>query len=366
MVDNVTQLVKHHFGEGEASHRKILTADDVSQDERGICDLIRADCLRAALNLTRRLLTPYGQKVTPHSVQLWFTRLSLLVKLSAYQIAEAEGAAWWHPDRPDLYYQFYPKLYGARPGTMLPFQMRLLLATLPAYIKRYPKALDRLYSILAVVRRILKNLDSGKKRELSKRVWTSRDARVSHSIVNVALMAKDYPLAVETLRGLIESNDSPNQKRALESALGRVLLQVGDVHSAERCFEASRALRGGGRPDVRELVDRGLALVANNNFRDAYDAFKKASTLDPYNIMVFNNMAVCLLYLGQLKNALTLLTTFIHNEPARTLTEPLLINVCTLFELESSRSDQNKQSLLRQVAKYKGDAINVACLKLLV
>jgi tetratricopeptide (TPR) repeat protein len=394
MTDNVTQLVRQLCGEAEAESRKVLTVNDVSQDERGLRELMQNECYRAAVNLTSRLLEMYGQGVkkqgqpskhTTHSVQFWFTRLALLVKLEAYQTAEAEASVWWDLDKPDLYYQFYPELYGGKPGTIVPFQMRLLIATLPAYLKKFPLALERLYSILAIVRRILKNLSEGKsedgsllelsskERELSRRLWLGREARTLHSIINVALLSKDFTLAIEVLQGLIKSNSSVNQKRALTSALGRVFLQLGDVTNAKKCFEKCRGLKrsetgtlGSSKPDLRELIDRGLLAVANNNFADAYELFHKASLLNPTNIPVVNNKAVCLLYMGQLKNALQLLTSTIQSNPTLALSEALLLNVCTLFELESSRCDQNELQLLKQVAKYKGDSINVACLKLSV
>ncbi|XP_073987044.1 trafficking protein particle complex subunit 12 [Rhodnius prolixus] len=391
MVDGVTQLVKQLFGEAEASHRRVLTANDVSQDERGLRELIQADCFRAAVNLTGRLLTIFGQGLgrqgqptrhSPHSVQLWFTRFCLLVKLGAFQIVESEASVWWDLDKPDLYYQFYPELYGGKLGTMVPFQMRLLLATLPAYLKKCSVALERLYSVLATVHKILHNLESGKSedgslielsardRDLSKQVWSSREARVQHAIINVALMSKNYILAIEIFQKLIENNPSSNQKRALHSALGRVFLQMGDIINAEKCFFKAKQLKrtktgtlSSNTADIRELVDRGLVLVAQNKFDDAYEHFQKASLLEPTNVMVLNNMAVCLLYTGKLKEALNLLSSTVHSHPTLALQEPVLLNICTLFELGSSHMAQ-KEDLLRQVAKYRGDSFNVSCLKL--
>lgn len=78
-------------------------------------------------------------------------------------------------------------------------------------------------------------------------------------------------------------------KYTLLSALGRLHLQLGDIAGAEVCFNEARELREG-PPGIRELVDKGLLAVAQNCFDEAYTAFQQASTLEPSNIMVINNL----------------------------------------------------------------------------
>ncbi|KAJ9587885.1 hypothetical protein L9F63_018666, partial [Diploptera punctata] len=353
-----------------------------------------AGCFRAAINLTGRLLTIYGQgagraghpsKHTVHSIQLWFTRLALHVKLRSFSLAEVESEPFGDLDRPDLYFQFYPELYGGRMGSLVPFAFRLLVAELPQYLTKHQEALNRLHTLLATVRKIIRNLENGlcedgspaelsaADRSESKKLWTSREARVLHSIVNCALYQKDYSLAVEVLELLLNSRDWGNHhKRALQSALGRVYLQLGDVTAAEKNFSIARDLKhqqttqsgSSVASDLRDLIDRGLMAVAQNAFQEAYDCFQKASALDPANIMLLNNMGVCLLYLGRLKDALNLLEGAVNNNPIQGLHESLLLNVCTLYELESSYSNQKKLDMLRLLSQYKGDGVCVACLKL--
>lgn len=81
-------------------------------------------------------------------------------------------------------------------------------------------------------------------------------------------------------------------------------------------------------------------------------------------LQIKNNMAVCLLYYGKQKEAVTLLEAVITSNPTAGLHENLLLNLCTLYELESSSSLENKYKMLRMVAKYKGDAVSLHCLKL--
>lgn len=107
------------LGETEANQRKILIADDVTQDERGIRKLIELGCYRSAVNLTSRCLSIYGQgygrcgqptKHTPHSLQLWFTRFALLLKLGEFDLCQREAEAFGTLNRPDVYYDVRKKL----------------------------------------------------------------------------------------------------------------------------------------------------------------------------------------------------------------------------------------------------------------
>lgn len=77
-----------------------------------------------------------------------------------------------------------------------------------------------------------------------------------------------------------------------------------------------------------------------------------------------NNAAVCLLYLGRLKESLSQLEGLVQQDPALYLHESVLFNLTTMYELESSRSTQKKQALLEAVACREGDSFNTQCLKL--
>ncbi|KAI4469045.1 d-alanyl-d-alanine carboxypeptidase [Holotrichia oblita] len=372
--DSIGDAVTTYIGEAEATQRRVLSAGDVTQDERGLRELVQNGAYRSAINLTARLLTIYGQglgraghpsKHSPHSLQLWFTRIALLVKAKEYQVAQAEAEPFGQLDKPDLFYQFYPEMYGGRPGSIASFSFRLLLAELPMHCGKPKESLTKLFSILATVKQMIRNLKDGvcedgnpmeisdSDRSDSVRLWTGRETRIMHSIVNCALSLKDYVLAMDMLGQLCERDGAP--RHMLLSALGRLHLQLGDISGAEVCFNEASEVRGT-PPDLRELVDRGLLAMAQSQFGEAYTYFQQASHLEPSNVMILNNMGVCLLYGGQLKEAIAALESAINLNPVHGLQESLLLNLCTLYDMESSKGRRKKFALLRQLSKYQADA----------
>ncbi|XP_020288633.1 trafficking protein particle complex subunit 12 [Pseudomyrmex gracilis] len=386
MPDLIKNASIHFLGEDENIHRNVLTASDVTQDERGLRNLIQASCYRAAVNLSGRLLAIYAQgygkinqpsKHTPHSLQLWYTRLSLLAKLRQIDVLENESKPFGNLDKPDMYFTFYPELYGTRPGSMASFAFRLLLAEIPSYYSKPKQALDNLYKLLATVNQIIANFQMGlsgdgthtrisesDQRDAVK-LWTARKYRILISIVNCAIGMRNYILAIEILEDMCKLPDwTTEQIGILRSAIGRVHLFLGDVTAAEKFLV--RDIKEEKMPSVRELVDSGLMAVAQNAFQDAYNCFQSASAIDPSNVMLINNMAVCLLYTGQLKAAVWLFESTVNRNPLKSLQEPILLNMCTSYELHTTHCKQPKLHLLRQLNRYKGDAVDIQCLKLAI
>ncbi|XP_036326771.1 trafficking protein particle complex subunit 12 [Rhagoletis pomonella] len=377
LSDLIAEAVHKHLGEAELAQRKILGVDNVTQDERGLRTLISAGCYRSAVNLTGRLLTIYGQgygragqpaKHSPHSLQLWFTRLALLAKLGEFELLQAEAEPFDQLNRPDVYYEFYPEMYNGKTGSIACFSFRLLLAELPIYMGNPHLGLDRL-SELYVISNEIKKYFAGREPKDAEQFWWRREIRVLHSIVNCALIMKKFNLIDDIIRGMIlESADlSKEERRALYSAWGRIYLQIGDIFGAEQKFAEARRMREiNSTPDLRDLVDKGLITVAENDFRGAYAIFQKALHLESGNTMILNNMGVCLLYEGKLKDAIKLFEHAINLNPQKSLNESLLVNLSTLYELESNNSKHRKLNLLRLINKYKPD-LNISlevCLKL--
>ncbi|XP_056151745.1 trafficking protein particle complex subunit 12 [Lampris incognitus] len=385
--DAVKDLMVRFLGEQAAMKRQVLTADSVEQSFVGLKQLISSKNWRAAVDLTGRLLTAHGQGYgksglptshTTDSLQLWFVRLALLTKLTLFPSAEAEMEPFGNLDQPDLYYEYYPIAYPGRRGSMVPFSMRLLHAELPQYLSKPQEALDRLHNLKTVCHAILANLEQGlaedgsmitltqENREASLTLWRSRLSRVMYSMANCLLLMKDYILAVETYHSITQYE--PQQSVQLLSGIGRIFLQIGDIKTAERYFQDVEKIcqAKGNQPShtAHVWMNRAFVYLSQNNYAEAHGSFSEVLKIDPKNPVANNNAAVCLLYLGRLKESLGQLEGLVQQDPALYLHESVLFNLTTMYELESSRSTQKKQALLEAVACREGDSFNTQCLKL--
>jgi len=245
--DPVRDLVAKYQGENEASKRHSLAADSVTTDVRGLQQLISSGNYRAALNLTAQLLTMYGQgkgkagqlsKHSQSSLQIWLTRLSLLVKLKLFTIAETEAEPFGDLEKPDLFLQYYPEMYGGRQGSLAPWRMRLLLAQIPGFCGKCTESVDRLFRLLARVRKMIWNLKSGlavdgsvildseKNNDTQEALecWSEHERQVLYALVNCCLTGKDYESAVKCL-DILKKVEKEEREASLFSAYGRLYLQ---------------------------------------------------------------------------------------------------------------------------------------------
>ncbi|XP_058538400.1 trafficking protein particle complex subunit 12 isoform X1 [Neofelis nebulosa] len=384
--DAVKDLMLRFLGERAAAKRRVLNAESVEQTFVGLKQLISCRNWRAAVDLCGRLLTAHGQGYgksglptshTADSLQLWFVRLALLVKLGLFQNAEMEFEPFGTLDQPDLYYEYYPQVYPGRRGSMVPFSMRILHAELQQYLGNPQESLDRLHRVKAVCSKILTNLEQGlaedgsvnsitpENRRASVRLWRSRLGRVMCSMANCLLLMKDYVLAVDAYHSVIQYY--PEQEPQLLSGIGRIFLQIGDIKTAEKYFQDVEKVTqklDGPQGKIMVLMNRAFLHLGQNNFAEAHRFFTEILRIEPTNAVANNNAAVCLLYLGRLKDSLRQLEAMVQQDPTHYLHESVLFNLTTMYELESSRSAQKKQALLEAVASKEGDSFNTQCLKL--
>ena len=376
-VDPVKELVSKFLGDQEAPSRAALTEDMVANDTAGLKQLLRAECWRSALNLTTRLLgRDSGQQTASHLVhspsnlEVWFCRIALLYQLKMYSAADIELEAFGNLDAAVLYYGFHPDLYPGKEGTTVPFCFRILAAMLPQYVDRPQEALDKLFYVHSVCLQVLRNLstklgaDGESDEALQKGIelWKERLLKVLYCIGSTFLSLKEYGLAISVFKQ-IAKRDTENS-RALLSGIGRISLQCGDIESAQEYFKSAEEIGSDDdAPQTDAYINRGLLALTLDAYEEAYKHFSAAKNLDPGNAIAVNNAAVSLLFQGRLKEALKLLEDIVFADPEKNLQHGLLFNICTMYELETSRHLQKKQSLLELIAQHRGDGFNVSCLK---
>lgn len=221
-----------HFP-AELNKRKVAQLDSLTVDDRGVKELIDEKCYRGAIALTSRLLTNYGQgfeqkgnapiKHSAHSLQLWHTRLALLIKINELEIARHEAEVFGQLSNADLFYVHQqPQIFKSKHGSMASFSFRLLLAAeLPLRLNRPQEALNNLLNMLEVTRKIYKFFeDLGKKVEAD--FWKERKVRVMCSMINCAMQLKNFDLANQLFEEIMSlSGLSEAIKFSLTSAWGR-------------------------------------------------------------------------------------------------------------------------------------------------
>lgn len=385
--DPVRDLVAKYQGDGEAAKRQILTSDGVTADTRGLQQLLAAGNYRAAVNHTAYLLEMYGQgkgkagqlsKHSQTSLQIWWVRLALLVKLRQFSVAEAEAAAFGDLERPDLFFQYYPDLYPNRRGSLVPWSLRLLLAELPQYNGQQVPAMNKLFQLQRTIGKIIGNLEKGllpdgepdldgkTSSECSATCWRNRERQVLYSLVNCCIVHQDYESAVKCL-DMLQEKEEEDKQAALFAAYGRLYLQLGNLIKADQYFSKASAARPKDSVDgqVDGLVDSAFLAIGQGQFQIALERFLEAEALakGKQAKAIGNNIAVCLLYVGRLKEGLARLENSITQDQTNIQANPIL-NLCTLYELESSYASQKKIGMLGLISLHCPDSFQVSSIKL--
>jgi len=98
----------------------------------------------------------------------------------------------------------------------------------------------------------------------------------------------------------------------------------------------------------------------------AKDDLKSIVDSSPDDFEAVNNYAVCLLYLGELDNAIATMEDLVSRakEQANDLVEHAVFNLCTLYELRCDNAVEKKVAKLQQLRPYLGDAFHVDSFKI--
>eukprot|EP01034_Spumella_vulgaris_P021350 gene21350-27380_t len=289
--------------------------------------------------------------------------------------------------------------------------MKLLLSEVKVMTGRNQEALDQLYA----TRSWLLQQETIDNTTYSTRFWL---LQVGSHIVNAAVRLRNWKTAVNELRRLLcdvkadiasgsdtySAADILNLKRSqavIMLRLSRVLLQIGAVKDSSAYYErasqlctAEPAIAQDCNVDSHLLLNQGLILMCTNQpqqysqaldvFTTVMDAERGRAAKSDENIVelsgialqtsssptVFclftnneesvlasavNNAAICALYIKQISRAISSFETLIVEDPGRNMTDPVIFNLCTLYDLSfAPDTSTTKKKVLQKVASRFG------------
>ncbi|KAL0073038.1 hypothetical protein J3Q64DRAFT_1809148 [Phycomyces blakesleeanus] len=298
-------------------------------------------------------------------LHLWYIRLLALTKLGLHQLASAEFEKLGDLNRPEFTAEYHSQLYPGRTGTLIPFELWVLWACLPAWLKYPLMSLERI-TMLAVFCKKMQFKDKEK-----ATMWKKREMQVYLVLSTQLMEMNDFSTAASTMEMVLNNfatSEDGKQNIDILSGLGRLYLQLGDYFSAEKLYKRIEDQESQDNdPSVKEaiLTNKAFLFMADGEWSQAKRLLQQVYDANADNLLVVNNLAVCEVYLGQLSNAIDLLERLTKDNPTSAGTcETVLMNLCTLYELRYDSAVEMKIGVLKQVARWVGDSFHAECIKL--
>lgn len=255
----------------------------------------------AASILTSSLITPTDIKTI---FSLFYTRLACLELSGNTVLAAQESKAL--EDLNSTFYYIESDLDSSKPENQTENPKDISHGTFPRHIVPWPlrvlavrlqsigfgdsrRSIGGLYEIgLEARANIINNGIS----EAERKIWSERLADLGLRSVNALVEMGDLDAAKRSLEGLQPSGSEPETTNLRKALL---FLRIGDLDAAERVF--------GGSPDSeRTALLKPLISMSDGRYQNAIDEWRILLKDKRRNdeALLAQNLAVCLLYNGQL------------------------------------------------------------------
>ncbi|VDN07395.1 unnamed protein product [Thelazia callipaeda] len=340
----------------------MFKAPSTPKDLDSVHLLIADGHFRAAVNLTAELLTQINQGFgmagqpssnTDYSLRIWACRLQLLMALKLYTLLNDELVSFEELDAPDLFYQYYPNLYPHNSqGSLVLFSMRLIHAEALRFTSSPWSAIERIDRLEKNVTEVLDNaLD---KSEYFTKIWNDRLLAVRKMRARSLFFLKEYTTSMILYNRLSNTKELEcEQRTVLKMMLMRMALIVGDEKKLEHYSHDM------GPVDLNNQVAYGsVSTIWGLNNKDLSLKYHQNLFFLFHNFQLYNNMAICLLYKGQVADAIELL-----KNSSDDLIEPAMINLSTVGELSVSNFDAQNLIIFYQKFERVPDMFHALTIK---
>ncbi|KLO17946.1 hypothetical protein SCHPADRAFT_900131 [Schizopora paradoxa] len=347
-TDPLTTLLIKHVPDSHMRPPRDVSGDWQQSDFH---TLVMTNNWRALARMARDRIVQADPSDIEVILSLWYVRLSSLARLRLFNQVSAECD------------NLFVALSSIEPpaaqsyvfNNVLPFELEVLQARCTYWAGDPLGYLDD----VSILHRRCKLKARAASEKSDVEMWKERGARMCLIMASQLAEMKDFTAAASLLEPLYKSSQSP----VLLSAIARIYLQAGNVLSATRLFEKVAA-DADAEASLKTSNSAMLAAV-NGDWRTSAELYAQLMSMDQGDIVAINNYAVSLLGEGRVKDGIHVLETALQASPsAITTTEPFLFNLSTLYELRSGLTAHKKRDLLIEVAKWSGDGVRTACLKL--
>ncbi|OIW31722.1 hypothetical protein CONLIGDRAFT_667571 [Coniochaeta ligniaria NRRL 30616] len=228
-----------------------------------------------------------------------------------------------------------PDLLDDSDATALPWPLRVLVVRLRALgYGDQRRAVMSYYDLAREARAALAS--AGEKGDHSgTELWRERLDELGVRVAGALVEMDDLRGAAQLLGGLKDRGDG-----RLGVAKALLWLQLGDADAARVCAEGLPGKKGG-------LVVEALCAMADGEYAGALEMWRGLREEGMEDEMVGVNMAVCLLYVGRMKEGRALLESLVD---AGCASHTLLVNLSMMYELCTERSRTWKMQLAERVA----------------
>jgi len=193
--------------------------------------------------------------------------------------------------------------------------------------------------------------------------WQRRADTVLHAFAAARCAERDYRAALAYLDEV--SRAAPSDPAPL-AAGALLLLQLGDVGGARSVTAAAAAacdVAGAGCSHAaRDAVARnnGMLLFAAKDYAGARATFAALLTERPWDGVAANNAAVAGLYCGDVSAAVQTLEDSLAAHPFSALSETLVMNLCSIYELASADAPAAKRRLAGWLSRIAPEDFDIA------